>query len=176
MFRPTDANIFRCMWLFHHKYLAVGTLSRYKARLAVNGSTDVLIKYATEILERAHIVNCNPSRTPVDTKSKLGDVGDPQVCLYMHDRQEPHLSALKRILRYVHDTLDHGLQLFLSSTTSLVAYSNADWAGCPTTRRSTSGYCVFLGNNLLSWSSKRQPRLSRSSVEAKYGSVANVVA
>nr|GEW57700.1 ribonuclease H-like domain-containing protein [Tanacetum cinerariifolium] len=58
----------------------------------------------------------------------------------------------------------------------LISYSDADWAGCMTTRRSTSGYCVFLGNNLLSWSSKRQPTLSRSSAEAEYRGVANVVA
>ncbi|GJZ45300.1 ribonuclease H-like domain-containing protein, partial [Tanacetum coccineum] len=58
-------------------------------------------------------------------------------------------------------------QLFSSSTTDLVAYSDADWAGCPTTRRSTSGYCVFLGNNLLSWSAKRQPTLSRSSLSVR---------
>nr|GEV46439.1 ribonuclease H-like domain-containing protein [Tanacetum cinerariifolium] len=68
--------------------------------------------------------------------------------------------------------LDYGLHLFSSSTTNLVAYSDADWAGCPTTRRSTSGYCVFLGNNLLSWSSKRQSTLSRSSAEAEYRVVA----
>ena len=162
-------------------------------------------KYAIEILEKAHMVNCNPSRTPVDNESKLGDDGDPvsdptlyrslagslqyltftrpdiscavqQVCLHMHDPREPHLSALKRILWYVRGTLHYGLQLFASSTSSLVAYSDADWAGCPTTRRSTSGYCVFLGNNLLSWSSKRQPTLSRSSAEAEYRGVANAVA
>ncbi|GKC30322.1 ribonuclease H-like domain-containing protein [Tanacetum coccineum] len=132
-------------------------------------------KYAIEILEKAHMVSCNPSRTPVDTESKLGVDGDP-VCLHMHDPREPHLSALKRILRYVQGTLNYGLQLFSSSTTDLVAYSDADWAGCPTTRRSTSGYCVFLGNNLLSWSAKRQPTLSRSSAEAEYRGVANAVA
>ncbi|GJV19172.1 ribonuclease H-like domain-containing protein [Tanacetum coccineum] len=95
----------------------------------------------------------------VDTESKLRDDGDPvsdptlyqslagslqyltftrpdisyavqQVCLYMHDPRKPHFSALKRILSYVRGTLDHGLQLFSSSTTSLVAYSDADWAGC----------------------------------------------
>ncbi|GJW32152.1 ribonuclease H-like domain-containing protein [Tanacetum coccineum] len=68
-----------------------------------------------KILERADMVNCNPSRTPDDIESKLGDDGDL-------------------------GTLDYVLQLFASSTTSLVAYSDADWAGCPTTRRSTSEY------------------------------------
>ncbi|GJR34226.1 ribonuclease H-like domain-containing protein [Tanacetum coccineum] len=63
-----------------------------------------------------------------------------------------------------------------SSTTSLVAYSDEDWAGCPATWRSTFGYCVFLGNNLLSWSSKCQSTLSHSSAEAKYYGVSNAVA
>nr|GFB01271.1 ribonuclease H-like domain-containing protein [Tanacetum cinerariifolium] len=162
-------------------------------------------KYAMEILERAHIVGCNPSQTPIDTESKLGDGGTPvvdptlyrslagslqyltftrpdityvvqQVCIYMHDPRESHFSALKRILRYVQGTLDYGLQLFSSTIHSLIAYSDADCAGCPTTRRFTSGYCVFLGNNLLSWSSKHHPTLSRSSVKAEYRGVANAVA
>nr|GEV11953.1 ribonuclease H-like domain-containing protein [Tanacetum cinerariifolium] len=55
-------------------------------------------KYAMEILECAHMVGCNPSRTPIDTEFKLGDGGTP-VCLYMHDPREPHFSALKQILR-----------------------------------------------------------------------------
>ncbi|GJR33244.1 ribonuclease H-like domain-containing protein [Tanacetum coccineum] len=87
-------------------------------------------KYAVEILKRAHMVNCNPSWTPIDTKSKLGSSGDP-VCLYMHDPREPHFLALKRILRYVCGTLDYGLQLFSSSTTNLVAYSDADGLVAP---------------------------------------------
>ncbi|GJU23555.1 ribonuclease H-like domain-containing protein [Tanacetum coccineum] len=162
-------------------------------------------KYALQLLERAHMVKCNPSRTPVDTDSKLGADGVPvqdptlyrslagglqyltftrpdlsyavqQVCLYMHDTREPHFSALKRILRYVQGTLELGLHLYASATTSLVRYTDADWAGCPSTRRSTSGYCVFLGDNLLSWSAKRQHIISRSSAEAEYRGVANVVA
>ncbi|GJW23775.1 ribonuclease H-like domain-containing protein [Tanacetum coccineum] len=162
-------------------------------------------KYATEILERAQMLNCNPCRTPVDTEKKLGPEGSPvtdptlyrslagalqyltftrpdlsyavqQLCLYMHDPREPHLNAMKRVLRYLRGTTDLGLQLFRSTTSQLIAYSDADWAGCPATRRSTSGYCVFLGDNLLTWSSKRQDTLSRSSAEAEYRGVANAVA
>ncbi|GJU80454.1 ribonuclease H-like domain-containing protein [Tanacetum coccineum] len=94
----------------------------------------------------------------------------------MHDPREPHLNAMKRVLRYLRGTTDLGLQLFRSSTSQLIAYSDADWAGCLATRRSTSGYCVFLGDNLLTWSFKCQDTLSRSSAEAEYHGVANAVA
>ncbi|GKA23666.1 ribonuclease H-like domain-containing protein [Tanacetum coccineum] len=133
-------------------------------------STGMLLsqrKYALELLEQAHMVNCNPTQTSVDTKSKLGPDGDPvldptlyrslagglqyltftrsdisyavqHICLFMHDPREPYLAALKRVLCYVRGTFDFGLQLYASLTGSLVAYTNVDWAGCPTTRRSTS--------------------------------------
>ncbi|GJZ93491.1 ribonuclease H-like domain-containing protein [Tanacetum coccineum] len=162
-------------------------------------------KYATEILEQAHMLNCNPFRTPIETKKKLGPEGSSvtnptlyrilagslqyltftwpnlsyavqQLCLYMHDPREPYLNAMKRVLRYLRGTTDLGLHLFQSTTSQLIAYSNADWAGCPATRRSTYGYCVFLGDNLLTWSSKRQDTLSRSSAEVEYRGVANAVA
>ena len=94
----------------------------------------------------------------------------------MHDPREPHLAALKRILRYVRGTLHMGLLLQPSRSSDLTVYSDADWAGCPDTRRSTSGYAVFLGDNLVSWSSKRQNTVSRSSAEAEYRAVANGVA
>jgi hypothetical protein len=68
----------------------------------------------------------------------------------MHDPREPHLAALKRILRYVRGTLDLGLHLRASSQSELVVYSDADWAGCPDTRKSISGYAVFFGDNLVS--------------------------
>ncbi|XP_019087495.1 PREDICTED: uncharacterized protein LOC109127346 [Camelina sativa] len=93
----------------------------------------------------------------------------------MHDPRESHLKAFKRILRYIKGTICHDIHIYRSSVTGLVAYSDADWAGCPSTRCSTSGYCVFLGNNLISWSSKRQHTVSRSNSEAKYRGVANVV-
>nr|GEW15293.1 ribonuclease H-like domain-containing protein [Tanacetum cinerariifolium] len=98
-----------------------------------------------------------------------------QICLYMHDPRDPYFTALKRILRYVRETIDHGLQLHVSSTSQLIAYTYVDWVGCPVTRRSTFGYCVFFGDNLLSWSAKRQVTLSRFSAEAEYRGVANAV-
>jgi hypothetical protein len=73
----------------------------------------------------------------------------------MHDPCECHLTAVKRILRYLQGTLDHGLLFRRISMSDLIVYTDADLAGCPDTRRSTSGYTVFLGDNLVSWSSKR---------------------
>ncbi|GJW62983.1 ribonuclease H-like domain-containing protein [Tanacetum coccineum] len=93
-------------------------------------------KYALQLLERAYMVTCNPSRTPIDTESKLVQ----QICLYMHDPREPHFAALKCILRYVQGTVFFGLQLYVSATTSLVGYTDADWAGCPSTRSAKAEY------------------------------------
>ncbi|XBH99223.1 hypothetical protein VPH35_128609 [Triticum aestivum] len=72
--------------------------------------------------------------------------------------------------------MDLGVTLHASADTALTAYSDEDWAGCPDTHRSTSGYCVYLGHSLISWSSKRQPTVSRPSAEAEYRAVANAVA
>ncbi|KAK4347085.1 hypothetical protein RND71_033424 [Anisodus tanguticus] len=93
----------------------------------------------------------------------------------MHDPRIEHMHALKRIIRYIHGTLNFILHLYPSFVSTLVSYTDADWGGCPDTRRLTSGYCMFLGDNLVSWSAKRQATLSRSSAEAEYRGVANVV-
>jgi hypothetical protein len=93
----------------------------------------------------------------------------------MHDPREPHLTAMKITLCYLQGTLDFGLLLRCTATSKLTVYTDADWAGYPNTRRSTSGYAVFLGTNLISWSSKHQNIISRSSVEALYRVVANDV-
>ena len=94
----------------------------------------------------------------------------------MHDPRAGHLAFLKRVLRYVRDTTGLGLHLRASSHLDISAYSDADWAGCPDTRRSTSGYCIYLGDSLVSWSSKRQAIVSRSSAEEEYRGVANAAA
>ncbi|GJR40319.1 ribonuclease H-like domain-containing protein [Tanacetum coccineum] len=124
----------------------LGSLNYFLGISAQRSATGLFLsqsKFTEKILERAHMQNCNPCRTPVDTESKLVLDGDP-VCLYMHDPRDPYFTALKRILRYVHGTLDYGLQLYVSSITQLTAYTDVT--------------------------------LSRSSAEAEYRGVANVVA
>ncbi|GJR69268.1 ribonuclease H-like domain-containing protein [Tanacetum coccineum] len=98
-------------------------------------------KYALQLLECAHMVHCNPSRTPIDTESKLGPKGVPV--------QDPtlyrNLAGGLQYLTFTRPDLSYAVQqLYAFVTTSLVGYTDADWAGCPSTRRSTSGYCVFL--------------------------------
>ncbi|XP_022024909.1 uncharacterized mitochondrial protein AtMg00810-like [Helianthus annuus] len=126
------------------------------------------------------MTQCNPVSTPVDTNAKLSassgdDFADPtlyrslagalqyltftrpdisyavqQICMHMHTPKTGHWLALKRIIRYIKGTVSFGLTLGPTGSKSLVAYTDADWAGCPDTRRSTSGYCVYYGDNLIS--------------------------
>ena len=94
------------------------------------------------------------------------------VCQFMHKPGVLHLQAVKRILRYLRGTLDSVLRLLSRSFLSLYAFSDDDWAGCPDTHRSTNGSCVYLGANCISWSSKKQATISRSSAEAEYRAMA----
>jgi hypothetical protein len=68
----------------------------------------------------------------------------------MHDPREPHHTAMKRTLCYLWGTLDYDLLLRRSTSSELMIYTDADWAGCPNTRWSTSSYAVFLSANLIS--------------------------
>jgi hypothetical protein len=183
-----------------HHFLSI-TVERRPEGLFLHQCT-----YTLDILKRAVMADCKSCTTPVNLQTKLaGDSGPPvedasqfrsiagalqylmftrpdiaytvqQICLHMHDPREPHLTAMKRILSYLHETPEFGLLLRRSSGSDLVAYTDADWVGCPDTRRSTTGYAVFLKDNLVSWSAKRQTVVSCSSAEAEYCAVANGVA
>ena len=90
-----------------------------------------------------------------------------KVCQFLHAPTTDHWSAVKRILRYVKGTCDIGLHLRKSSSAIVSAFSDADWAGCVDDRRSTGGFAVFFGCNLVSWSARKQATVSRSSTEAE---------
>ncbi|XP_057774764.1 uncharacterized mitochondrial protein AtMg00810-like [Salvia miltiorrhiza] len=85
-----------------------------------------------------------------------------------------HWLTCKRVLRYLKGTSTLALQFTPSSHLRLVGFSDTDYASCPDDRRSTGGHCVFFGDNLLLWSSKKQPVVSRSSAESEYHSLANI--
>ncbi|KAF5459013.1 hypothetical protein F2P56_023004 [Juglans regia] len=162
-------------------------------------------KYARDILDRAQMSDCKPMGTPMMAKTKglisttpyldpahyRNLIGALQyliltrpdlvysvnfVSQFMHSPTEAHFKMVKCILRYVKGTVDLGLHFSSNSTLDLYAFSDADWAGCALTRHSTTGYCVFLGSNYISWSSKKQLNVSRSSTKAEYRAMAQTIA
>ncbi|KAL8107872.1 hypothetical protein AgCh_024325 [Apium graveolens] len=82
--------------------------------------------------------------------------------------KESHLNAVKRIFRYLRGTIILGLLYPITSTFDLVGYSDADYAGCQTDRKSTSGVCTYLGQSLVSWQSKKQTSVALSTAEGEY--------
>jgi hypothetical protein len=158
-------------------------------------------KYIADILRRTRMFGAKPTTSPCSSGSKLSKhdgelLADPseyrqvvgalqyctltrpdisyvvnQLCQQMHSPSSSHWSAAKRVLRYLKHTPDHGL-LYTKGQLHLQAFCDSDWAGCPDDRRSTSGYGIFLGNYLVSWSAKKQAVVSRSSTEAEYRSMA----
>ncbi|KAK0578784.1 hypothetical protein LWI29_016146 [Acer saccharum] len=87
---------------------------------------------------------------------------------YQSDPKESHLSSVKRVIRFVNGTSNYGIWYSFDTNPSLVGYSDADWAGNCDDRKSTSGGCFFLGNNLVSWFCKKQNSISLSTAEAEY--------
>lgn len=98
-----------------------------------------------------------------------------QACQFIANPTSNHLQATKRILRYLRGSVHQGLS-FTPVPLVLSAYSDADWAGDPLDKKSISGIVVFLGNSLITWSSKKQPTVSHSSTKAEYRALASAVA
>ncbi|GFZ05813.1 hypothetical protein Acr_17g0013850 [Actinidia rufa] len=160
-------------------------------------------KYASDLLTRAGLSDCKTASTPLEANAHLTSldgellsdatlyrqlvgsliyltVTRPDIAHVIHlvsqfmsAPRSTHYAAVLRILRYVKGTLFHGLHFSSQSSLQLYAYSNADWAGDPTDRRSTTDFCFFLGDSLISWRSKKQTLVARSSTEAKYRALAD---
>ncbi len=96
-----------------------------------------------------------------------------KVCQFLHSPTSAHWTAVKRILRYLSSTANTGMRIGKFSSTLVSAFSDADWAGCPDDRKSTGGFAVFFGSNLISWNARKQATVSRSSTEAEYKALAN---
>ncbi|VAH22706.1 unnamed protein product [Triticum turgidum subsp. durum] len=154
-------------------------------------------KYTLELLSDMGMLGCRAAPTPIEQNHKLtAQMGEQVnkakyqqlvgkllylchtrpdityavsvVSRYMHDPRSGHLDAVYRIMRYLKGSPGMGLWFKSNGHLNVDGYSDADWASCLDDRRSTSGYCVFVGGNLVSWRSKKQPVVSKSTAEAEY--------
>ena len=92
---------------------------------------------------------------------------------FMHDPRAPHFSAALHVIKYLKGTVDCGLFYQSNNVLQLQAYSDADWGTCAFSARSLTGFCVFLGDSLISWKTKKQKVVSKSSTEAEYRSMSH---
>ncbi|CAL9020515.1 unnamed protein product, partial [Prunus brigantina] len=129
-------------------------------------------KYILDLLRRTNMHESKPMSSPAISGRRLSLLeGEP-----LADCTEYRsIVAVKRILRYLQGTSTHGM-FYRSGALTITAYSDADYAGDPDDRRSTGGYCLYLGSSLVSWSSKKQGGVSRSSTEAEYRQLAYTAA
>lgn len=87
---------------------------------------------------------------------------------YMENPSSIHVTALKRVIRYLKGTADYGISFESANNLSLIVYSDADFAGCVDTRKSTTGHCVMLNSSIVSWCSEKQKSVSLSTTESEY--------
>ncbi|KAG8478160.1 hypothetical protein CXB51_027934 [Gossypium anomalum] len=126
-------------------------------------------KYIKNLLDRSSLTNAESVHTPMISSSELSK--DEGYRLFMHAHTSAHLVALKRILRYLCGTIDHGLFFRPSERLSLIGYADANWGLNFDDRQSMTRYCVYFGDIPISWCSKKQQVVSRSTIEAEYRSL-----
>ncbi|RVW74766.1 Retrovirus-related Pol polyprotein from transposon TNT 1-94 [Vitis vinifera] len=179
------------------KYFLRMEIARSKKGIAVSQR-----KYVLDLLNETGMLGCKPAETPMDTTVKLEesdgsapvDKGRYQrlvgkliylshtrpdigfsvsvVSQFMNNPTEKHMTTVIRILRYLKMTPGKGLFFQRTTKKEIEIFSDADWAGSVTDRRSTSGYCSFVWGNLVTWRSKKQSVVARSSAEVEFRAMA----
>lgn len=159
-------------------------------------------KYVLDLLQEFGMMQATPLKLPMETHIKrTPDKGDllpdptqyqkllgkliyltitrPDLSFPVHNlaqfMQKPttvHMQAAKRVLRYLLNNPGQGILLASNSAAQLTAYCDIDWASCPTSRKSTTGYCVLFGSSPISWKTEKQSIVARSTAEAEYRAMA----
>ncbi|XP_019158583.1 PREDICTED: uncharacterized protein LOC109155352 [Ipomoea nil] len=162
-------------------------------------------KYTLEILKENNFLDAKPAKTPFTTGQRLNNTdgkliinpeefrrlvgkllyltntrpdisyATQQLSQFVDKPRDIHLIAAHRVLRYLKGSPGKRLFYPSNSPTKLLAFSDSDWATCTETRKSVTGYCVYLGKSLISWKTKKQATISRSSAEAEYRALASTV-
>ncbi|XP_076960956.1 uncharacterized protein LOC143637446 [Bidens hawaiensis] len=187
---PSNRKTIRCKWIYKIKYKATGEIERYKARLVAKGYSQkegvdffetfspVVKKYCLDLLAEYGMTGCKPVSNPIEqhfiitAMCKKDDIILQNVVgyqkLYMHKPSNSHLKIAIRLLRCLKGSPGKGILFSKSQMFELRAYADSDWAKCLETRKSVTGYRVFMENSLVSRKSKKQDTVSRSSVEVEY--------
>ncbi|KAD2393789.1 hypothetical protein E3N88_40766 [Mikania micrantha] len=185
--RVPGANLVDCKWVYKLKRDQTGAITRHKARLVAKGfhqqpgidymeTFSLVVKSTTirVVLSLAVTQRWSLRQLDVQNASLHGDLKET---VYMTQPQ-----GFVDPTQPDHGTSDFGLWLHHNSGSHLQAYTDAylqafsDWAGCPDDRRSTGGFAIYLGNNLISWAARKQKTVSRSSTESEYKALADTVA